>query len=560
MTGLAEGSDMIFLFWPRRLPVVDKTAAISRECGILFGGDDVPGYWRPEYGIWVPFDHTARLRAMLSANIKFGARWLNITTWNDYSENTLVQPSANWGDTRASIVKFYGDVLKQRSIEGSRFFVTSPGEARLGIPFSIEALVLQPDNTSRHVTVWLADGKGNEIARWTGDTPPDRDSVGYAKFTLNSYPEGRFVRAHVEFQRKGDKPLSLIGSPINVWPDVDRGLINRSMFSLSDKSNGTFGQVSLSFVQDKPGEGLIRVNLVPRTSGYGEFEPWAEVQLLYGDIVLKRILRNEGPLELKWPVENFPVDYRFYKFPRSFRCGFVTPRLITTDGTIVYGDPLWIGPPPRANLCQPADIPMTDIRGNAIVDKSLYANHLRISGDVKAVHPTVGPDGKQGLWVSPKAGIQMHPSMLPTGIFTMNLRLMPDSIDTLQKVIDNSEGNNTGGIKFRLSILPGGKLQFIRDNCESTSSEGLVSGRWNNVYIQFDGTTLFFQIEGKAAGAKSFAPSKTYLTPFGREVEQLSGRIDPRFITSIAKSYHGGIADLSISSVISNVNRNDHKP
>ena len=112
------------------------------------------------------------------------------------------------------------------------------------------------------------------------------------------------------------------------------------MFSLSDKSNGTFGQVSLSFVQDKPGEGLIRVNLVPRTSGYGEFEPWAEVQLLYGDIVLKRILRNEGPLELKWPVENFPVDYRFYKFPRSFRCGFVTPRLITTDGTIVYGDPL----------------------------------------------------------------------------------------------------------------------------------------------------------------------------------------------------------------------------
>jgi len=545
---LAGVSDMIFHFWAQPLSKIEKTAKISKEAGILFGGSTAPGYWRHETEIWDPYNFTATFRNHLAWNIQNGARWFNPTTWNDFTENTHVQPTANWGDTRSSILKFYGDLLKGNPIKETRFFVSGPSEARIGLPFGVEALILQPGETASEVTVRLIDGRGQESGRWEGKSPAARDSAVTPEFTLTAYPEGRFVRPIVDFKIADGTTKQVIGAPITIWPDIDRGLVNRQVFSISDKSAANFDEVSLSFAEEERGKGLLKVNLIPRTKGLEEFEPWAEVHFMAGDVILKRIVRNEN-LDLKWPIEDFPIHYRFYNFPRSYRTGFVTPRLITMNGTIAYGDPLWIAPPSGEDVTLTANIPMTEVRENVIVDKSLYTNHLKISGDVKAVRLLAEPQGKSGLWVSPVAGIEMHPNVLPTGPFMMKLSLKPDAIKDLQAVIDNSDSPEYGGVVFRLSILPDGKLEFIRNNFQSVSTSSAVAGRWNDVTVSFDGKKFAFTIDGKAAGEKILdGPSKSDHVAFYKLLNIQEGRINPRTRSGIARSYSGGIADLSIIS------------
>ncbi len=532
MRELVGEIDMAYLFWGRKDPVVDKLLEQCRDAGVAFGGQHFPGYWRTINEIWCPYNHTDTMRHCLDYSLKHGAPMLNITTWNDYLEHTHVQPSANWGDTRASIVKFYSDLLKKKPIEESRFFVTSPCEARLGVPFSVEALSLQPGVKPCHVLVRLLDRSGSERARWEGPTSSGQEAVALAEFTLDSYPDGRWLRAQVEFKPSAGEAVQMISAPINIWPDVDRGVIDREGFSLSDRSAAAGYDLSLSFFEDKPGQGRIGVNV--NQKGWN-FSPWAEVQLLYGGMVLKRILRNE-PMEMPWPLEDKFLPFYFGNegtHPRTLRCGFVTPRLITMDGSIVYGDPLWFGPGAGEKLERTVSIPMTESRDDMILDRSLYSNHLRVK-NLKAVRLIEENGAPRGLWVSPEAGIQFRePNNMPTGSFRIEFSLLPEKFDKRQSILDQRVFPHYRALQ--LAILPHGKIELARDNRVAVSTAGLVAGRWNKVAVNFDGQKVSFQMDGKDAGEQVLD-------------QKLPGRIYTGGATSIATSYTGGLADLSIVS------------
>jgi hypothetical protein len=532
MRDLVGEIDMAYLFWGRKDPVVDKLLEQCRDAGVAFGGQHFPGYWRTITEIWVPYKHTGTHRQCLDYSLKHGAPMLNLTTWNDYLEHTHVQPSANWGDTRASIVKFYSDLLKKKPIEESRFFVTSPCEARLGIPFTVEALSLQPGSEPCQVLVRLVDRNGSEVARWEGATSSGQEAVALAEFTVDSYPEGRWLRAQVEFKPVAGEAVHLISAPINIWPDVDRGVIDREGFSLSDRSTSAGYDLSLSFFEDGPGQGRIGVNLSQK--GWNS-SPWAEVHLLYGGMVLKRILRNE-PMEMPWPLKDTFLPFYFGNtgtHPRTLRCGFVTPRLITMDGTIVYGDPLWFGPGAEEKLERTVSIPMTELRDDLILDRSLYSNHLHVN-DLKAVR-LIEEDGvPRGLWVSPEGGLKFRePNLMPTGPFRLEVSLLPEKLDKRQSILDQMVFAHYRALQ--LAILPDGTIELARDNRVAVSTASVVAGRWNKVAVNFDGQKISFQIDGKDAGEQVLD-------------QKLPGRMYTGNPTSIATSYTGGLADLSIVS------------
>jgi hypothetical protein len=549
MRDLLSAIDMAYLFWGRWTPIVDKLVKQCEDEGVYFGGQHFPGYWRTVNEIWCPHNHTGTHRYCLDYSMKHGVPMLNLTTWNDYAEHTHVQPSANWGDTRASIVKFYSDLLKKKPMEESRFFVTSPSEARLGIPFTVEALSLQPGLEPCHVLVRLIDRSGSELARWEGATSSGQEAVALAEFTLDSYPEGRWLRAQVEFKPAAGEAVQLISAPINIWPDVDRGVIDRESFSLSDRSTAAGYDLSLSYFEDEPGQGRIGVNVSQK--GWN-FSPWAEVHLLYGGMVLKRILRNE-PTEMPWPLKDKLLS--FYggsktTHPRTLRGGFVTPRLITMDGTIVYGDPLWFGPRAGEKLEQTVSIPMTEMRDDMILDRSLYSNHLRVK-NLEAVRLIEENGVPRGLWVSPEAGLQFRePNLMPTGSFRLEVSLLPEKLDQRQSLLSVVDGGAYGGHMLGLAILPDGKIELTRDNRVAVSTGGVVAGHWNKVAVNFDGKKVSFQIDGKDVGEQLLdSPSSaTPMTPFYQAMRILPGRIITRKPTNIATSYTGGLADLSIIS------------
>ena len=544
--------DMAYHFWGRWHPIYEQVAGLCREKGVLFAGTSQPQHLRDFTEIWVPCEHTAYLRNNLAKALELKSSWLHITTWNDYLEHSHVQPSAGWGDTRASIVKFYSDIFKGNTPE-ERFFITSPSEARLGISFAIEALTLRAGEEPCPVRVWLTDRKGVEVASWKGETAAGRDSSALAEFIFNDYPDGRWVRTHAEFSPADGKKTRLSGAPVNVWPDVDRGIPPRQMFSHSERSANTGHNLSLSYLEETPGKGRISVNV---SSKGIEFSPWAEIQLIYGEMVLKRIMPNQ-PLEMEWPLNDHRLLLNLKGFyggknpfhPRTLRCGFVTPRLITMDNTIVYGDPIWFGPKPGEKLEKTFSASMTELRDDMILDRSVYANHLRI-GNRDAVSIIEENGVVRGLRVSPDSKLWMETNVLPTGAFTLGMSLSLEAIDERQSILLQKSGSNYGGTILALSILPGGKLEFIRDNSAAVSTKSLQAGRWNEILLTFDGERLFFRINGEQAGIQRLeSPStKGKGTPFYREMLVLPGRIYPRNRTSLAESFSGGIGDFSITS------------
>lgn len=545
--------DMAYHFWGRWHPIYEQVAGLCREEGVYFAGTSQPEHLRDFLEIWSPSRHTAKLRNNLAKALELKTPWIHITTWNDYLEHSHVQPSAAWGDTRAAIVKFYSDISKGQTPE-ERFFITSPSEARLGIPLKIEVLTLRDSEKPCPVRVWLTDRNGVEVASWTGETAAGRDSSALAEFTLQDYPAGRWVRPHVEFSPAGGKKTRLDGAPVNVWPDVDRGIPSRQMFSLSDRSSDTTRNLSLSYLEETPDQGRIIVNV--GTSNNLEFSPWAEIHLMYGEMALKRFTPGQ-PLEMEWPLKDhglLPILKGFYGgnnpiHPRTLRSGFVTPRMITTDNTIVYGDPIWFGPRPGEKLEATLSAPMTELRDDMILDRSVYANHLRV-GNREAVSIMEENGVARGLRVSPDSKLWMECNQLPTGAFTLGMSLSPDALGERQSILSQKSSPDYGGTILELSILPDGKLELIRDNSAAVSTKSLQAGRWNEIQLTFDGEQLSFQINGEEAGNQRLeSPStKGQGTPFYREMLVLPGRIYPRNRTSLAGSFHGGIADFSITS------------
>src|ERR1700738_3634819 len=67
---------------------------------------------RPHTGVYWEANNTENLRTTWSAAIG-GADWVQIPTWNDYTENTQVSPSTHIGWGPLDIISYYLTQFKQ---------------------------------------------------------------------------------------------------------------------------------------------------------------------------------------------------------------------------------------------------------------------------------------------------------------------------------------------------------------------------------------------------------------------------------------------------------------
>ena len=82
---------------------------------------------RPNQGIYDEAGNTENLRLTWQAAIDGGADWVQIPTWNDYSEGASIAPSVHHGNAFLDISRFYADWFRtgsQPAITKDRIFLT----------------------------------------------------------------------------------------------------------------------------------------------------------------------------------------------------------------------------------------------------------------------------------------------------------------------------------------------------------------------------------------------------------------------------------------------------
>ncbi|MCR2823971.1 glycoside hydrolase family 71 protein [Microbacterium sp. zg.Y909] len=71
--------------------------------------------YRPRAGVYAESSNTANLRASWESAISKNAVYVQLVTWNDYSENTHFAPSVDHGDTFLDISRYYADWFHTRA-------------------------------------------------------------------------------------------------------------------------------------------------------------------------------------------------------------------------------------------------------------------------------------------------------------------------------------------------------------------------------------------------------------------------------------------------------------
>jgi Glycosyl hydrolase family 71 len=110
--------------WGPRSPSTDATssfyASIAHLAGKLWMQPVSVQDERPYSGLYTESDNTANLRNTWHAAIRDDAQWVQLVTWNDFSEGSQIEPSENNGWSYLNISSYY----IQRFLTGRRPAIT----------------------------------------------------------------------------------------------------------------------------------------------------------------------------------------------------------------------------------------------------------------------------------------------------------------------------------------------------------------------------------------------------------------------------------------------------
>ena len=131
----AEVFDGLYFFAPNSEEHERKLIGLLTETGQpkLCVYSPTPGYWRVNTGVFArPYRGTRTYREHWDAALKLPVHWASITTWNDYSEHTHIEPSRNFSDayarlTQIGAARFRGEPKEDVVGDGS-FWLAAPSE------------------------------------------------------------------------------------------------------------------------------------------------------------------------------------------------------------------------------------------------------------------------------------------------------------------------------------------------------------------------------------------------------------------------------------------------
>jgi hypothetical protein len=343
----AELMDSLYMFGPhfrgkRFEAMVAATAKArrSKSGARAVVGTVGGGYWRwatDHQGHSQHFDGTGKYEDNWQFVNRNRSRidWVHLTTWNDYLEHTMNEPSRNNSGVYGELLQQYGAEFKgvpRPSRE--KYWLTAPAELRNGpgglneYTYEVRATGL-PTKGSAAVDLVFRNDKGDVIRSekmtltaeqsvYRFDWEPSLQEFGQSHFiTMNAVVAGA----------SGQVAGSL---PILVWPADEKRTMYKAPRTLRLLAPDRIPAVpKLSLGED----GKFSVSPLPK-SGNADYR----VDILYdmytkGKEGVNRGAAAKGSHQLP---EYEPYD------PYYFRRGFRQAALVTRDGRVGWAQPLWV--------------------------------------------------------------------------------------------------------------------------------------------------------------------------------------------------------------------------
>jgi len=502
LTELASAADGLYCFapFPEAQTWIDEA---NGNAGKLRVFSVSPGYWRTDTGAFNRgYRGTQTYRETWQQARDLKVDWVSITTWNDYAENTHIEPSRNMSDLYCRLTAIEAARFRGQPIETGpeTHWLTCPPElpdGPGGAPLEAEPrrervfslTRLGPDGpTSGQVTIALPDG--TVVQHWKATTAgaswtwePDR-ALGVPYLIVTASAGNRTARA-----------------PVRVWPrDVAHRYYLAPLHTKLTTDAPPAPQVSVA-------DGKLVVDPIEPAD--------------YRVDVLHDLWHMPDPKSTTGRVAAGAVQLT----QAELTWGFWSAASVRNDAVTSWSDPLWIAP--EGN---PSILLHYALRGDA-QDSSIYARH----GRVRAPQPAFVDDGEGGLAFrsTDDAWVQPPGSFLPA---SAPLRITAD-------IKPETEGGMIfGDVGAAMLLSLDGLKPVVTRHREQPSSwhaatakEAIPLGQWTRLCGLYDGEKLRLFVNGKEAASVSCpGPSGSQRQGIGR---------NPFAGSSI---FHGLIRELTI--------------
>lgn len=517
----ADVFDGLYFFSPNREEPERQLLEVERSDGrpLLRVFSPSPGYWRVNTGSFArPFQGTRTYQSHWDLACRLPVQWTSITTWNDYTEHTHVEPARHSSDAYARLTRIGSARFRGESIEAATgpetFWLTAPAEMPDGPGLApmesdsrretiVEVLRVGPPATEPkkvRVTIALPGGEVIEAKTLTIDAGKP---VADAQFAWQ--PDRKFGEPYLVITAStGDHDARL---PMPLWP----------------------------------GNAARRYHMAPRRIRLtAEHPPKPVIALEDGRLTVSTIsgeagwrtdlLHNQMPM-IDPKSRTSRVAEGADQLPGTEPgWGFWEAATITPDARVTWANPIYI--PPRGDLATLAWYRF-DNPDDPGADQSIYSRHGRLRGRLTEL-----ADGSHALACDGESWFIPSGSYCPANApLTVELWVQPDK----------PGGTLWGdvGVAMSLSLTPEGKPVARRRQSRdekriaARGRESLETGKWSHLASVFDGQSLKLYVNGTlAAQSPCQGPSGSSRMSVGRNPYDMSsiftGLVDDVRVTARA--------------------------
>lgn len=484
LTELAAAADGLYCFapFPEAQPWLDEAMGQAGKLRIFSVS---PGYWRTDTGAFNRgYRGTETYRKTWRQARDLKVDWVSITTWNDYAENTHIEPSRNMSDLYSRLTAVEAARFRGASVDAGpeTFWLTCPPEmpdGPGGTPLEAEPrrervfslTRLGPAGaTSGQVTIARPDG--TVLQHWKATTAgsswswePDRP-LGVPYLIVTATAGNRTARV-----------------PVHVWPrDVAHRFYLAPLHTKLTTSPPPPPRVAVV-------DGKLQVSPL-EPDGY-------RVDLLH-DLWHMADPKSTTGRVAAGAVQLAQADGSW---------GFWTAAAVRGDAVTSWSDPLWIAPDGN-----PSVLLQYALRGDA-QDTSIYGRH----GRVRAPQPAFVDDGAGGLAFrsGDEAWVQPPGSFLPANApLRITVDIKPEA----------AGGMIFGDVGAAMLLSLDGLKPVVTRHREQPSSwhaatakDAIPLGQWTRLCGLYDGERLRLFVNGEeVASVACPGPSGSQRQGIGR--------------------------------------------